>query len=190
MTTTEFLLIATHSAPKASRHGDGFITFHVLRDTANNLYLMLAGNDRAGYFSREPVALERIQQCINGLKADQPVFAKVFRSAFITGRSANNPGFLASCLRHLGLLGGMSGATHRHQLSGDWSAWQTSMRDAPAEPFILPTAPSESTMEKPSSLTRDNAQPLPEKHSRKGKKSFAERRELTTHTEEDHACAA
>lgn len=187
----EYLLIASHTAPKASRHGEGTITFNVLRDTSGTeVYLMLAANDRAGYFSKEPVPLSRIQKCLESIEPNQPIFAVLLKSAFVSGRSANNPGFLASCLRHLGLLQGMSGAPHRNVLAGDWSAWLTDMLTAPAEPFIAPNAESAITMNPPEHITRDDATTSPEAQGKKGRKHQAGRRELPSGSEEHDASPA
>lgn len=187
----QFLLISTQTAPKTSRHGDGSITFHVLRDMASQeVFLMLAGNDRGGYFSREPVAFTRIQACLDGTQPDQPIFAKAFARAFVTGRSANNPGFLASCLRHIGLLQGMNGAPHSNVLAGDWSAWLSTMLNAPAEPFIAPDAESPAIMTPPDHITRDDTITPPEAQGKKGRKHQAGRRELPSGSEGQDASPA
>lgn len=134
------LAVKTEAAPKLGRNGGG-ITYKVLTDPERqHLFLSIVANDGGGYFSREIVAFDAVEAC---LPADptQPLAAKVFAAAFV-GKSANNPGFMAAMLRAEGLLVGVEGQPHLHQVAGEWADWKRAMLALPGEPYVPPTKES------------------------------------------------
>lgn len=168
--------IKTATAPKTGMNAEGGITYAVLRDeTAGTLYLYLLANSSGGYFNREPVSLDAIRRCLDGLDAAAPIPAKTFRSAF-KGKSVNNSGFLCAVLRHEGLLAPAPDAAHQHVLAGgDWSAWTASMLSQPAEPFEPPAKPGpppETPAEPPEAppLVSDPPAPSTQEHRKAGRK--------------------
>lgn len=149
--TTTYLRLATKTAQKLGRNGGG-ISYKVLADTdRQHLYLTIVGNDGGGYVSRDVVAFENVEACLPADPA-QPLAAKVFARAF-TGKSANNPGFMAAILRSEGLLGPVEGKAHLHQVAGDWPVWKAAMLAlngevyAPASPVLA--APEMTRQEHP-----------------------------------------
>ncbi len=131
-----YLAIKTESAQKLGRNGGG-ITYKVLTDPERqHLFLTIIANDGGGYYSREIVAFDAVEGC---LPADQtqPLAAKAFASAFV-GKSSNNPGFMAAMLRAEGLLAGVEGKPHLHQVVGEWEAWKLAMLALPGEPYVPP----------------------------------------------------
>lgn len=166
-----YLAVKTNCAPKLGRNGGG-ITYKVLTaPERQHLFLAIVGNDGGGYYSREIVAFDAVEGC---LPADQtqPLAAKTFASAFV-GRSSNNPGFMAAILRAEGLLAGVEGKPHLHQLVGEWGAWKVAMLALPGDPYVPPVMEAH-TSGSPVEITR---QEMPgddesEEHRgrRKGKK--------------------
>lgn len=130
------LCLATRTAQKLGRNG-GAITYQVLADAERQrLFLTLIENDGGGYFSREIVPFEAVEQCLPTDNA-HPFAAKLFARCF-RGKSANNPGFMAAILRSAGLLGPVEFKPHLHRLAGDWEAWKRTTLGLPGEPYAPP----------------------------------------------------
>lgn len=166
-----YLAVKTETAQKLGRNGGG-ITYKVLTDPERQrLFLTIATNDGGGYYSREIVAFDAVEAC---LPADQtqPLAAKAFASAFV-GKSSNNPGFLAAILRAEGLLAGVEGKPHLHQVVGEWEAWKRSVLTLPGESYA-PSAKEVQVSGPPLEMTRQEmpGDDEPEGHPgrRKGKK--------------------
>ncbi len=128
--------IKRDTAPKTSLRAEGGITYAVVRDLdSDTLFFTLSGNTGGGYHSKELVPVSRIEACLSGFEAGKIVPAKALRDAF-TGRSSNNAGFLAACLRHEGLLSAFPDATHQHQLGDDLTQWQLNMLALEGKPYV------------------------------------------------------
>ncbi len=133
---TSYLCVATNTAQKLGRNGGG-IMFKVLADAERQrLFLTITGNDGGGYFSREVVALDAIEECLPTDRT-QPFAAKVFARAF-QGKSANQPGFAAAVMRSLQLLGPVEAKPYLHIVTGDWLAWKTAMLAKDGEVYVPP----------------------------------------------------
>lgn len=114
-------IVATKSAPKLGERSEGSVDYHVMIDVEESqVYLAIAGNEGGGYFSREPVAVEAIRDCIR-TASPQGFFIRVLRPAF-SGRSANNPGFLGAALRAEGLIA-PADSPHRYVEAERWDSW-------------------------------------------------------------------
>jgi hypothetical protein len=137
-TPISYLHLKTSQAAKTGQRAEGRITYALLKDSnSQQLYFCLLANDGGGYFSQEAVSFSAIQQCLSGIKANHPVPAKTFRTAFV-GRSSNNAGFLVAALRNEGLLVPAPSATHQHYIGESWENWKVARLAEPGEPFELP----------------------------------------------------
>lgn len=137
MTTAHMpaLCLKRDTAPKLGLRSNGLISFAVLCDAERKeIFLAITANDSGGYFSKEAVPFGQIEQCIT---PDKPIPAKAFQTAFL-GRSANNGGFLAAVLKHLGLISPTAEPTQLYQATGDWAAWQAAMLAEPGEVYVPP----------------------------------------------------
>ena len=122
-----FWLLKEGTAPKLGARAEGSISYNVLAcKERRQLFIAITGNKGGGYFSKEHVAISKIEACLGSSSATKPSPSKTFKEAFIS-RSSNNAGFLAAVLRHEGLLGAAPGAETQHVHSGDWAAWIKTM---------------------------------------------------------------
>lgn len=132
----QLIEIKRDTAPKTGLRAQGGINYAVIRDLNNGaLYFTLLANTGGGYHSKELVPLSRIEACLKSFETGKVVPAKALRDAF-TGRSSNNAGFLAACLRHEGLLSAFPDAPHQHQLGDDPTQWQQSMLALEGTPYV------------------------------------------------------
>jgi hypothetical protein len=125
-TTPSFWLLKTATARKLGKRAEGCISYQVLADIDRlNLFIALTGNENGGYFSRERVPFQRIEETLASLpKKSFP--SKTLRDVFV-GRSSNNPGFLAAILSAEGLIAADATAETLHKAIGDWTAWKEGM---------------------------------------------------------------
>ncbi len=132
----QLIEIKRDTAPKTSLRAEGGITYAVVRDMDGDaLFFTLISNTGGGYHSKELVPVSRIEACLSGFEAGKVVPAKALRDAF-TGRSSNNAGFLAACLRHERLLSAFPDALHQHQLGEDLAQWQLNMLALEGKPYV------------------------------------------------------
>lgn len=161
--------IKRDTAPKTGMRAEGGITYAVVRDLdRDTLFFTLISNTGGGYHSKELVPASRIETCLAGFEAGQVVPAKALRDSF-TGRSSNNAGFLAACLRHEGLLSPFPDAAHQHQLGNDFTVWQLAMLALEGKPYV-PVVASEAPM----AVSEPVADTGKAKKPRKGKADQAE----------------
>jgi len=114
------------------------ITYKVLTDTdLQRVYITVVENDRNGAWSRDLVDFAAIERCLPADRA-VPISAKVFIPSF-TGRSANDPTFMAATLRSLGLLGAVENKPYLHAVIGDWVAWKESMLRIEGVAYVPPS---------------------------------------------------
>ena len=152
--TTEYLSIKLAAASKTGQRASGQIHYRILTDsTHTELFLMLVGNDGAGYYSKERVAFSELEHCLSTLN-EKAFPSKVFQPAYVS-RSINNSGFACCCLRAEGLLKPVPDKVHLHQLSGDWKAFKAEMLKLPVEAFTTPSAAMKETENIP-----DSPQPI------------------------------
>lgn len=160
----QLIEIKRDSAPKTGLRAEGSISYAIVRDRdSDTLFFTLISNTGGGYHSKELVPLSRIAACLSGFEAGKLVPAKVLRDAF-TGRSSNNAGFLATCLRHEGLLSAFPDAAHQHQLGSDLAGWQPAMLALEGKPYV-PAVAAEDGM----TVSQPLADTGKAKKSRKGK---------------------
>ena len=107
----------------------GFIHYKVLADQDQQLYLHITGNDDDGYYSKEVIPFEAIEQVIKGLKPNSALSSGVFKSVFV-GQSNNNATFLAAILRNEKLLAPMADAVRKHSVQPGWDTWKATMLKA------------------------------------------------------------
>ena len=130
---TTALRLKINEATKVGQFSTGHITYEVFADESrDNIWIRIVKNDSSGWFSRELLAIEKIEGCVEGIKEGEAMLSKRFAAAF-KSRSANNAGFLAAALRAEGLLLPAPEQTSRHILGEDWEAWKTSLLDLPGE---------------------------------------------------------
>lgn len=173
-----YRLVKKQSAAKTSMNAQGCISYGILRnEAATEAFVCLLGNDSAGYFSQEAVALSEIERCLEDMTSDKPIPAKLFRMAF-RSKSANNPGFLAAVLRAEGLLVAAPEATYQHRLGGDWSAWRKDVLAQAGEPFELPEV-TKAKAKAAAAITHADDTPGPEEmKGPKSRKAPAAKRQL------------
>ena len=132
----QLIEIKCDTAPKTGLRAEGGITYAVVRDLdSDTLFFTLISNTGGGYHSKELVPLSRIETCLAGIEAGKVVPAKVLRTAF-NGRSSNNAGFLATCLRYEGLLSAFPDADHLHQIGSNLTQWQLTMLAREGKPYV------------------------------------------------------
>lgn len=118
----DLTIVAMKSARKLGERSTGSVGYHVLVDgDRTQVYLAITANEGGGYFSREPVAVAAIYDCVKATSSHESFLVRILRPAF-AGRSSNNPGFLGAALRHEGLIV-PSDRPNRYIEAGDWNAW-------------------------------------------------------------------
>lgn len=112
-------------ASKTGQRSEGKLHYRILTDESQqHIYLTITGNDGGGYYSKEIVPFEKVEQCLQGIKTGEAISSKLFKNAFV-GQSANNAGFLAAILRAEKLLLPVADSVHQHALQPNWSEWKT-----------------------------------------------------------------
>ena len=123
----KYLSLKTGKANKIGQLSKGVIHYRILTDqTHQALYFIITGNEEEGYYSKEVVPLEKVEQCLEGIKANAPIASKLFKKAFL-GQSNNNAAFLAAILRTEKLIAPVTDAVRKHALQSGWSAWKADM---------------------------------------------------------------
>lgn len=133
----KYLSLKTGKASKIGQRSQGNIHYRILTDqTHQQLYLFITSNDDDGYYSKEIVPFEKVEQCLEGIKPNIPLSSRLFKSAFI-GQSNNNAAFMAAILRNEKLIAPVVDAVRKHSIQPDWDRWKTEMlKDAnKAKPF-------------------------------------------------------
>ncbi|MGZ8918668.1 MAG: hypothetical protein ACXW0T_10630 [Methylobacter sp.] len=125
--TQTYLSLKTGKASKTGQRSHGQIHYRILTDsTHQQLYISITGNDGGGYYSKEIVPFDKVEQCLEGFNTHKPLSSKLFQPAFI-GQSSNNAGFLAAILRAENLLAPVPSSIHQHAIKGDWQDWKKSL---------------------------------------------------------------
>lgn len=114
-------LLHTDLASKLSPRSQGGITYVLLADSANALWLAVTGNEGGGLWSKEAVSFQALDNLLQPY-AGQPFATKVLREVF-HGKSNNNAPFCAAVLKDLGLLAPSPDKPHQHVQAGDWAAF-------------------------------------------------------------------
>ncbi|MYM75461.1 hypothetical protein GTP56_25150 [Duganella sp. FT134W] len=135
---TPFWLLNAGTAKKLGLRSTGLLDYHVLADNdRRDLLIAVTSNQGGGFFSRERVHFRTIVTCLEKYKSGMPFVSKVLKDAFVS-KSANNAGFMAAVLHSLGLLTAAPEAQTQHVITGDWSAWETTMLAETGTRIALP----------------------------------------------------
>ncbi|MDR3480346.1 MAG: hypothetical protein P4L91_06485 [Burkholderiaceae bacterium] len=133
--TQSFILLRSATAEKLGKKSKGSLSYQWLCDTSRQqLSLRIIGNDSSGYFSKEIVPFNRIEQCLQS-QSDQKPFASVLLKTSFHGQSSNNSGFLAAILRAEKLTVAVPDSETLHQVSGNWKAWMHALLKLPGTPI-------------------------------------------------------
>ncbi len=144
-----FWLLRAGTAQKVGKQSTGAISYQIVADSARaSLSIAIVGNATGGYFSREQVAIAKIESCLSHAEAGKPIASKAFKGAFV-GRSANNAGFLAAVLRAEGLLSPAAEAEIQHLIAGDWLAWQAAALAEPGRLIEPANTPADASQASP-----------------------------------------
>ena len=138
---TKYLSLKSSKTSKIGLRSEGYIHYRVLSDQDHKLYFNITGNDDDGYYSKELIPLDVVEQLMKDIKPNMPISSSLFRPAFI-GRSNNNVAFLAAILRAEKLLSPMTDAVKKHTVEAGWDRWQTEMlknvgKAKPFEPEVV-----------------------------------------------------
>ena len=132
----KYLSLKSSKTTKIGLRTEGYIHYRVLSDQDQKLYFNITANDDGGYYSKEIIPFDSIEQIVKNIKPNVAIPSSLFKSAYI-GRSNNNAGFLAALLREEKLLSPMADAVKKHTVEAGWDQWRTDMlKNAPkAKPF-------------------------------------------------------
>lgn len=134
-----FWLLKEGMAAKLGARAEGAIHYKVLADAdRQHLYVAITANESGGYFSRERVPVDQIEECLKATTPSKPFPSKTFKDAFV-GKSSNNAGFLTAILRSEGLLGAAPEAETQHVIVSSLDAWKSKLL---TEPGILIAFPA------------------------------------------------
>jgi len=132
-----YLSLKTGKASKIGLRSPGYIHYRILTDqTHQQLYIFITGNDDDGYYSKEIVPFDKVEECLQDIKSNIPIASKLFKNAFI-GKSNNNAAFMAAILREEKLIAPMNDAVRKHTLQPGWDNWKAGiLKDAAkAKPY-------------------------------------------------------
>jgi hypothetical protein len=138
---TKYLSLKSAKTGKIGLRTEGYIHYRVLSDQDQKLYFNITGNDDDGYYSKELIAFDLVEELVKDIKPNMPISSSLFRPAFV-GRSNNNVAFLAAILRAEKLLSPMTDAVKKHTVESGWDRWQTEMlknvgKAKPFEPEVV-----------------------------------------------------
>lgn len=123
---TPYITLKSATASKLGKHANGIISYTVVCSPDRTaLFVAITGNSSGGYFSREYVPFDRIEELV--AKLDQSAFpSKALKVAF-TGKSSNNAGFLAAILHAEGLFTRTANNEAKHVMANEWGKWKTAL---------------------------------------------------------------
>ena len=122
----KYLSLKSSKTTKIGLRTEGYIHYRVLSDQDNRLYFNITGNDDDGYYSKEIIPFDSVEELVKNITPNVAISSSLFRSAFI-GRSNNNAAFLAALLRAEKLLSPMADAVKKHTVEAGWDRWRTEM---------------------------------------------------------------
>jgi hypothetical protein len=126
-TIKSYLSLKLSRAAKTGSRSQGYIHYRILKDIDQELlHIAIVANDGGGCYSKEIVAFEKIELCLQKIDLSKTIASKLFEQAFI-GKSANNAGFMAAILRAEHLLMPSPSSMHQHAIQPDWTSWKTAM---------------------------------------------------------------
>ena len=122
----KYLSLKSSKTTKIGLRTEGYIHYRVLSDQDNRLYFNITGNDDDGYYSKEIIPFDSVEELVKTIKPNVAISSSLFISAFV-GRSNNNAAFLAAILRAEKLLAPMADAVKKHTVEAGWDRWRTDM---------------------------------------------------------------
>ena len=150
--TRKYLSLKSAKTVKIGERTKGYIHYRVLSDQDQNLYFNITANDDLGYYSKEVIPFEMIEQVVKDIKPAVGISSAVFKKAFI-GRSNNNAAFLAAILRNEKLLSPMIDAVRKHTVEACWDGWKSDMLKLTAKAKAF--EPELAKMKKLPTVTKD-----------------------------------
>ena len=141
MNTKKYLSLKSSKTTKIGLRTEGYIHYRILSDQDNRLYFNITGNDDDGYYSKEIIPFDSVEQIVKNIKPNVAISSSLFRPVFM-GQSNNNAAFLAAILRAEKLLAPMADAVKKHTVEAGWDRWQTEMlknvtKAKPFEPEVV-----------------------------------------------------
>jgi hypothetical protein len=148
----KYLSLKSSKTTKIGLRTEGYIHYRVLSDQDNRLYFNITGNDDDGYYSKEIISFDIVEELVKNIKPNVAISSSLFRPAFI-GRSNNNVAFLAAILRAEKLLAPMADAVKKHTVEAGWDRWQTEIlknvvKAKPFEPEVVKPAKGKKSSKK------------------------------------------
>jgi len=138
---TSYWLLKDGKCPKLSKYSEGGIKYQLLAsDDRVSLHIRITANEGGGYYSKEVINFDQVEECLNNCDPEKPFPSKALKEAFV-GRSSNNAGFLAAILREEGLLDAAKEPESQHMLSADIPAWKKSMLASQGSKIEISTPP-------------------------------------------------
>ena len=143
MNTKKYLSLKSSKTTKIGLRTEGYIHYRVLSDQDQKLYFNITANDDGGYYSKELISFDSVEDLVKNIKPNVAISSSLFIPAFI-GRSNNNVAFLAAILRAEKLLAPMTDAVKKHTVEAGWGRWQAEMlknvaKAKPFEPEVVKT---------------------------------------------------
>ena len=130
-------ILKVDSGPSLS--GKSVLTYQVGVDEEGQIHVRILGNTGRGYFSKDWVAHQAIEDLLMA-KGEEGVSGAALANLF-TGTSANTAGFFLAILKHLGVLTGIEGKRHAY-LYGGSAHWLGEMQTLIASDVSLPEVPT------------------------------------------------
>jgi hypothetical protein len=149
---TKYLSLKSSKTTKIGLRTEGYIHYRILSDQDNRLYFNITGNDDDGYYSKEIIPFDSVEQIVKNIKPNVAISSSLFRPVFM-GQSNNNAAFLAAILRAEKLLAPMADAVKKHTVEAGWDRWQTDMlknipKAKPFEPEVVKPAKGKKSSKK------------------------------------------
>jgi uncharacterized UPF0160 family protein len=149
---TKYLSLKSSKTTKIGLRTEGYIHYRVLSDQNQKLYFNITANDDGGYYSKEIIPFDSVEQIVKNIKPNVAISSSLFIPAFI-GRSNNNSAFLTAILRAEKLLAPMADAVKKHTVEAGWDRWQTDMfknipKAKPFEPEVVKPAKGKKSSKK------------------------------------------
>jgi hypothetical protein len=149
---TKYLSLKSSKTTKIGLRTEGYIHYRVLSDQDNRLYFNITANDDGGYYSKELISFDSVEELVKNIKPNVAISSSLFRPVFM-GQSNNNAAFLAAILRAEKLLAPMADAVKKHTVEAGWDRWQAEMlknipKAKPFEPEVVKPAKGKKSSKK------------------------------------------
>lgn len=120
-------ILKTATAKKLNPNVNGDLEYQIAL-LNGVLHLRVSANSSGGFFSKEWISLEKIEQCFDASFTSETDFkSTLLKHVFEKGKSSNNAGFLCACLRAEQLLSPSSKNIFLHRFTGDFEQWRKTL---------------------------------------------------------------